>query len=153
MAKSVVRVKVGEREYTVEVGRLDARPVTAVVDGQTFEVWPDLTGPVPPPENGHGNGVVQAAPRAAGAGNGAAAAGAEAAGTTEAVVRAPLPGAITAILVQPGDQVTRGQELVRLEAMKMINEVRAPRDGRIRSVPIIVGQAVEHGNVLVTFED
>ncbi len=161
MARHVVRVRVGEREYTVEVGRLDARPVTATIDGQTYEVWPDPATTMPAPTlpatngasagNGSGNG--------SGNGNGGAprldapAAGASASAPADPIVRAPLPGAIVAVLVKPGDAVTRGQELCQIEAMKMVNVVRAPRDGRVRAVPIIVGQAVEHGGVLVQLED
>jgi biotin carboxyl carrier protein len=71
--------------------------------------------------------------------------------TTE--VRAPMPGSIVGVRVQPGDRVGRGQVLVELEAMKMLNPVRSPRDGAIAEVRVKAGETVGFGHVLVTFAD
>jgi biotin carboxyl carrier protein len=51
--------------------------------------------------------------------------------------------------VTPGDIVTAGQQLLTVEAMKMQNELRAPRDGTIERVSIGAGATVEPGDVLV----
>jgi biotin carboxyl carrier protein len=67
-------------------------------------------------------------------------------------VPAPLPGVIVAVSVQPGAEVSLGQELCVLEAMKMKNAIRAPRAGRIVSVHVAVGQTVKHRDVLVEYE-
>jgi biotin carboxyl carrier protein len=64
-------------------------------------------------------------------------------------VKAPIPGLISRILVEPGATVTAGQPLVILEAMKMENEIRAPFDGVVQSVAIAVGQTVLRNTVLV----
>jgi len=64
-------------------------------------------------------------------------------------VRAIIPGRIVALNVAPGDTVTAGQQLLVLEAMKMQNELRAPRDGTIDRVAIAVGETVEVGDVLL----
>ena len=64
-------------------------------------------------------------------------------------VVSPMPGKIVRVLVKPGDQVTAKQGLVVVEAMKMENELRAARDGRVREVPAVEGQSVEAGAVLV----
>lgn len=63
-------------------------------------------------------------------------------------VKAPIPGLITRVLVQPGAAVTAGQPLVILEAMKMENEIRAPFDGVISSVAVAGGQTVVRNQVL-----
>jgi biotin carboxyl carrier protein len=55
------------------------------------------------------------------------------------------------VAVAPGDTVTEGQALLVLEAMKMENEVKAPRDGVIASVEAVPGRAVSAGDVLVRF--
>ncbi|HCU57729.1 MAG TPA: acetyl-CoA carboxylase biotin carboxyl carrier protein subunit, partial [Anaerolineaceae bacterium] len=68
-------------------------------------------------------------------------------------VSAPLPGVIVAILVKPGDKVSRGQELCTLEAMKMKNAIRSSREGTIASVDVAVGDQVSHGQVLMTFSE
>ena len=67
-------------------------------------------------------------------------------------VTAPMPGKIVRVLVKPGDQVKAKQGLVVVEAMKMENELRAARDGRVRDVPVAEGQSVEAGAVLVVVE-
>jgi biotin carboxyl carrier protein len=67
-------------------------------------------------------------------------------------VKAPMPGLIRNILVQPGDAVTKGQGLLVLEAMKMENVLKSPADGKIKSIKIEIGQAVEKNQVLIFFE-
>ncbi|HJU44888.1 MAG TPA: biotin/lipoyl-containing protein [Vicinamibacterales bacterium] len=64
----------------------------------------------------------------------------------------PMPGKIVRVLVKPGDQVRAKQGLVVVEAMKMENELRAARDGRVREVPAAEGQSVEAGAVLLVVE-
>jgi biotin carboxyl carrier protein len=55
-------------------------------------------------------------------------------------------------LVTVGEPVTARQGVVVVEAMKMENELRSPRDGRIKDVPAREGQAVEANQTLVTVE-
>jgi len=52
--------------------------------------------------------------------------------------------------VAEGQQVDAGAGLVVVEAMKMENELRAPRPGKVQTVHVAVGQAVEKGASLVT---
>ena len=67
-------------------------------------------------------------------------------------VTAPMPGRLVKILVQEGDSVSEGQGLVVMEAMKMENELRAPRAGRVKELPARERQAVETGALLVVLE-
>jgi biotin carboxyl carrier protein len=67
------------------------------------------------------------------------------------VIRAPMPGLVTRILVASGDTVLAGGGVLVLEAMKMENELRAPAPGVVRTVRVEPGQAVEKGQVLVDF--
>jgi len=67
-------------------------------------------------------------------------------------VRAIIPGRIVALSVGPGDPVTSGQQILVLEAMKMQNELRAPRDGSVERVAAAVGQNVEVGDLLMVIE-
>jgi biotin carboxyl carrier protein len=69
--------------------------------------------------------------------------------STDDVVRAPMPGLISRISVQVGEEVSKGQSLVVLEAMKMENEIRASGFGRIKKICITKGKPVEKGEVLV----
>jgi len=67
-------------------------------------------------------------------------------------VTAPMPGRLVRVLVEAGQEVAAGQGLVVMEAMKMENEIRSPRAGRVREVPVRERQAVETGALLVLVE-
>ncbi len=75
-----------------------------------------------------------------------------AAGGAPVVVRSPIPGRVVKLLVKAGDAVSAGQTLVVLEAMKMENELRAPRAGRVVDVDArcVEGAPVESGQDLIT---
>jgi acetyl/propionyl-CoA carboxylase alpha subunit len=80
--------------------------------------------------------------------------GSEAGGsdTGEQAIAAPMPGRVVRVLVAVGDEVAARQPCIVVEAMKMENELRAPRAGRIRSVSVEPGMPVEAGRVLVVIE-
>jgi biotin carboxyl carrier protein len=63
-------------------------------------------------------------------------------------VKAPIPGMITRVIVDVGDQVEVGQPILVLEAMKMENEIRAPRAGIVSRLDIAAGQGVALQQVL-----
>ncbi|MGB5514633.1 MAG: biotin/lipoyl-containing protein [Thermoanaerobaculia bacterium] len=63
-------------------------------------------------------------------------------------VTAYMPGRVVELLVQEGDEVTVGQGLVVLEAMKMENEIQAERAGVVKKVFVVAGQPVEGGDPL-----
>ncbi len=65
---------------------------------------------------------------------------------------APMPGLIVRVQVAVGDAVSAGQGLVVMEAMKMENELRAQRAGRVIAIRAVPGAAVEKGAVLVEME-
>lgn len=160
----IISVKVQGKEYQVEIEDLNARPVLATIEGQTFEVYPDeqfaaaapapapvaapVAKPAPAPAPRPVQPVVEkpaAAPApvaaAPAAGNG---------GSADAVT-APIPGVIVAVLVKEGANVSQGQELCTLEAMKMKNAIRANHAGKIGAIKIAVGDHVRHGQVLMEF--
>ncbi len=65
-------------------------------------------------------------------------------------VRAPLPGTINDIKVTVGQQVTKGQTVIVLEAMKMENNIDAERAGKVLEVKVAKGDTVMEGAILVT---
>jgi len=152
-----IKVKVGETVYDVEVGDLTARPIIATVDGETFEIFPEagdalhLSTPIKPLHHAPVNPLGQiaqdqkiAAPITEKT--------EESASATAQAVRAPLPGVIVAIQVHPEAEVVVGQELCKLEAMKMNNSIRASRAGRIKKIHVSVGQTVRHNELLMEYE-
>jgi biotin carboxyl carrier protein len=68
-------------------------------------------------------------------------------GPTE--VRAIIPGVVVSVAVAAGDTVSAGQQLLVIEAMKMQNELRAPRDGSIERVAVAGGAKIEVGDLLI----
>jgi biotin carboxyl carrier protein len=69
-----------------------------------------------------------------------------------AALKAPMPGLVVRVQVEPGATVSAGAGVVVLEAMKMENELRAGTTATVRTVRVKPGQAVEKGQVLVEFE-
>ncbi len=67
-------------------------------------------------------------------------------------IEAPMPGRVVRLLVAAGQDVTAGQGLLVIEAMKMENELRAPRAGRVAAVQVSALSAVETGALLVVLE-
>ncbi len=64
-------------------------------------------------------------------------------------IKATLPGLIVAIGVEEGSEVTAGEPMLTIEAMKMQNEVRAPRSGRVTTIAVQAGQTVATGALLL----
>jgi len=67
-------------------------------------------------------------------------------------VRAIIPGVVLAVSVAPGDRVAAGQQLLVVEAMKMQNELRSPKDGVVQRVTTGLRQTIEVGDLLVVIE-
>jgi biotin carboxyl carrier protein len=67
-------------------------------------------------------------------------------------VHAPMPAMVVKIEVNVGDEVSSGQSLIVLEAMKMENEIRAHSSGRVKAIHAIAGKPVEKGELLLVLE-
>jgi biotin carboxyl carrier protein len=156
-----IKVKVDDIFFEVEVGDIKSRPIIASVDGETFEVWPETKA-------AYSIGLVQRKIKgneklpdlpALTPGEKSQILDEESRSHTVPepanlkAIRAPIPGVITAILVQSGVEVTVGQELCKLEAMKMINSIRASKAGRISSIHISIGQTVKHNDLLMEYAE
>jgi len=75
-----------------------------------------------------------------------------ASGATAGHVVAPMPGRVVKVLVAPGETVEASQGVVVVEAMKMENELRAPRAGTVREVRVAEGASVDTHTVLVVID-
>jgi biotin carboxyl carrier protein len=67
-------------------------------------------------------------------------------------VLAPMPGKVVRLLVAVGDEVTAGQGLMVVEAMKMQNEIKSPKAGKIVAIAVAEGVPVNPGQVLLSVE-
>ena len=74
--------------------------------------------------------------------------------TSQAVteLKAPMPGLILDLHVNPGDEVKQGDTLLVLEAMKMENVIKSPADVTVKSIEAEKGDAVEKNQTIITFE-
>lgn len=82
----------------------------------------------------------------------ASATGRSASSAADTAIRAPMPGLVVAVHVEPGQAVTKGATIVVLSAMKMQNELTARSDGTVKDVLVSAGQTVDQNQVLVTLE-
>jgi biotin carboxyl carrier protein len=70
----------------------------------------------------------------------------------EGVLAAPMPGKVVKVSVAAGETVTKGQDLVVVEAMKMEIKISAPAEGRVRAVHVAAGDPCDAGQVLVEMD-
>ena len=67
-------------------------------------------------------------------------------------IKAPMPGLILDILIEPGQTVSKGDQLLILEAMKMENVLKAEGDGVVKSIEVEKSAAVDKGQILIEME-
>ncbi|MBV1910412.1 MAG: acetyl/propionyl/methylcrotonyl-CoA carboxylase subunit alpha [Kangiellaceae bacterium] len=72
---------------------------------------------------------------------------------TQANLTAPMPGTVISVLVNVGDEVIPEQPLIVMEAMKMEHTIRAHKKTRIKEVLYAVGDLVDDGSELISFEE
>ncbi len=138
-----LRVKVGDRWFTVEVEDANARPLRVMVEGELFEVEIDEAGqatatpaPLRPVSNIKGR-----TPAASGL-----------VPNDEGVITSPMHGKIVGILVKPGDVLQPGAEIALIEAMKMEQTIRLSKGGKVRAVHVQPGQQVKAGDPLMEID-
>ena len=66
-----------------------------------------------------------------------------------ALIKAAMPGRVIRVLVEPGQSVAKGEPILVLEAMKMENEIKAPREGSVARVAVSPGDLVDARALLV----
>uniref|UniRef100_A0A2D4PM46 propionyl-CoA carboxylase n=2 Tax=Micrurus surinamensis TaxID=129470 RepID=A0A2D4PM46_MICSU len=71
---------------------------------------------------------------------------------TTSIIRSPMPGAVVAVSIKPGDMVAEGQEICVIEAMKMQNSLVASKTGKVKAVYCKIGDTVGEGDELVELE-
>jgi biotin carboxyl carrier protein len=75
----------------------------------------------------------------------------ESAANTDSEVIAPMPGLVLKTMVKKDEEVVQGQILLTLEAMKMENAIKSPRDGIIKEIKVKDGDKVDKGSILIQF--
>ena len=67
-------------------------------------------------------------------------------------IHAPMPALVVRVEIAEGDQVTEGQGLIVLEAMKMENELKAHKPGVVREIRVRTGETVDKGQILIVID-
>ena len=145
--------KVKGVDYEVEIAEVEGNIAKVNANGIPFEIelqkpinaakHPTMSRPkVDAPKPAATAAPVQQAPQPAPAAQAAAGAGTP--------IKAPLPGTITDIKVQVGQQVNAGDTVIVLEAMKMQNNIEAEQSGQVTSILVKQGDTVMEGAVLLT---
>ena len=137
------KFKIGGKEYNVTVSPKEGKLFDVTVNGVTYEVEAE-NAPAAAPVVQSAPAAVQAAPATA-----APAAKPAASGAGEKVV-SPLPGVIIEVSVKEGQAVKAGQKVAVLEAMKMENEIPAPKDGTVTGIHVHKGDSLQEGDPVVT---
>jgi acetyl-CoA/propionyl-CoA carboxylase biotin carboxyl carrier protein len=114
--------------------------VPVEVDGKRFQVtvWMPELGAAPTAASGRRRRPTPVTSAGGGAGNG--------------TIAAPMQGTIVKVLVALGDEVSPGQAVLVLEAMKMENHINAETGGTVREVRVSAGDTVGTGDVLIVIE-
>lgn len=158
------RVTLDGRPHLVDVRRVGEFSLSLLLGRGTVPLSRDGRGTVPlsrevlvAPGTAPGELLVTLAGRTVAAsingrrtGRAAAEGGVHTAG--EQPIVAPMPGRVVRVLVRPGDEVAARQGVVVVEAMKMENELRSPKAGRVKDVQVAAGASVEAGRVLIVIE-
>ncbi|MGM9715238.1 MAG: acetyl-CoA carboxylase biotin carboxyl carrier protein [Prevotella sp.] len=131
------------KEYNVAIASIDENNIADItVNGESYKVQLEKEAE---PEK---KKVVLGQPVAAESEDAAPAANVN----TSNAIKAPLPGTITQICVEVGQEVKAGDTLVVLEAMKMANNIEAEADGKVTAICVKQGQAVLEEDALVVVE-
>ncbi len=129
-------------KYEVVIGDITDNVATLTVNGEEFKV--EMEREAAPEKK---KPVVRAA--ASGAANEPATGTAP---NKANALKAPLPGVITDILVEVGQEVQAGDNVIVLEAMKMANNLQAEKSGKVTAICVQVGQSVMEDEALVVIE-
>jgi biotin carboxyl carrier protein len=164
-----LNAKIDDKEFPIEIKR-DERLVTAVIDGR--EIRYDVSEVEPGVfllKNGEKNYEAAVSVKADGSYlatvrgteieielidpkrlRGGAAGGDDAGGRAE--IKSAMPGKIVRLIAAAGDEVKKGDGVLVVEAMKMQNELRSPRDGVVKEITVAEGDTVGAGQLLAVIE-
>jgi biotin carboxyl carrier protein len=148
IAENAIRIKFGEKTFDVDVRRVGSTSFSILIGNRYFDldVIEDGEELIVASRGATARVTLfdKARRRQDGAGR------PEVGGKAE--IRALMPGRVVNILVNPGDDVAHLQGVLVVEAMKMENEIKSPKAGKVTEIKVTSGQAVEKGELLLVIE-
>ncbi|MGD0289548.1 MAG: biotin/lipoyl-containing protein [Candidatus Binataceae bacterium] len=149
LAAHALRLKIGERQFEVDVHRVGHSSYSILIDNRSFDFEIVREGEELVVTSRVGDAarvtLIDAARRSRHPGARPAPAG-------KAMLKAMMPGRVINVLVAVGEEVAAHQGLLVVEAMKMENELKAPKAGKIVELKVKPGQTVEKGELLLVVE-
>jgi biotin carboxyl carrier protein len=140
-----VFARVDEREYELEASEVEPDVFLLKHDNQIHQIYVAPNGIV-----NIGNHQLEISLTDPKRLRGAAASGENADGTVE--IKTAMPGKLVRVLKEAGAEVKNGEGVVVVEAMKMQNEMKSPKDGIVKEIRFAEGATVNAGDVLVIIE-
>ncbi len=153
-----LKVRIDNRTFEVKVGNIKIRPIIVEVDDDIFEVWPEISNTHDTKQSQQGNdGYSSEIQKTQSKAldvlspllNSGVSKMEERASLRSDIIRAPIPGVITSVNVDVGSEVSVGEELLKLEAMKMNNSISSNRSGIVKTIHVSIGQIVRFNEELL----
>jgi biotin carboxyl carrier protein len=148
VAENTLRIRFGENTFEVDVRRVGPTSFSILVGNRCFDLDVIEEGDELIVASRGATTRVTLFDKARRRANGA---GRQPAGG-KAEMRAMMPGRVINILIKVGDDVAHLQGVLVLEAMKMENEIKSPKAGKVTEVKVTPGQTVEKGELLAVIE-
>ncbi len=140
-----VFAKVDEREYQIEASEVEPNVYLFKHDNQIHQIYTAPNGMVNVGNNQFEIRISDPKRLRGTSGN-------EANTDGMAEIKTAMPGKIVRILVEKGADVVQGDGIMVVEAMKMQNEMKSPKDGVVKDIRFAEGETVNAGDVLVVIE-
>ncbi len=143
---NIFNIMLDGKEIPVEIANFDSQRLTLIIENRPYEIFLDGNNQLT--INGESYSfeiideqvarILKSAP--------------ESGHKKETIISAPMPGLVIEVEVNEGDVVKKGQGLLIIEAMKMQNEFKSPRDGIVKKIMVQKGQTVNSRDALVVIE-
>lgn len=146
-----VVAKIDDREYELEVSEPEPNVFLFKESGkvQEYFVIPSTSADSPTTVSSrHGDTEVKLIDAKRLRGSGAVGGAADGLGE----IKAMMPGKVVRLVAKPGDEVSKGDPVLVVEAMKMQNDLKAPKAGIVKEIRVVEGATVSPGEVLAMIE-
>ena len=140
-----VSARVAGREYQLEASQVEPNVYLLKHDNRIYQIYVAPNGFVN--IGNHQLEITLSDPKKL---RSAGAAGASADGVSE--IKTAMPGKLVRVLVEAGSEIQKGEPVLVVEAMKMQNEMKAPKDGVVKEIRFAEGATVNAGDVLAIIE-
>lgn len=145
-------VTVDGQQYEVEIVRDDGRRALLKVDGREYEVETSNVSSASAPAASRSPDVAPPASKPHDPAADAPSVASNGVGSGQVQVCAPMPGLVLQVCVSVGQGVKRGDTLLRLEAMKMENDIASQTEGKVKEIRVAKGDEVQEGHLLLVLE-